>query len=396
MSKEKVVIVSGARTAIGSFLGTLKDVPLVELSRIVIKEVVDRAGVKPDVVNEVIFGNVIGVGRDTGLACRGGAIQAGIPVEASAYTLNRACASGLQSIYNAAMQIRDGFADVVIAGGFESMSRIPHALYNERTGYRMGNSVVSDLLTEGLYDAYAKVSMGMTAENIATKFNITREDADRYAAQSHARASKAIQDGKFKGEIVPVVIKGRKGDVVFDTDEGPKVQTTVEVLAKLRPVFKPDGGVVTAGNASSMNDGAAAVMVMSESKAKELGCKPIVEIVDAAVVGVDPHIMGYGPVPAIRKLLKKTGLKLDDVGVYEINEAFATQALSCIKELGLSEDKVNVNGSGISIGHPLGATGAMITVKIMNEMVRENHTYGIASLCIGTGMGLAVLFKKYE
>lgn len=395
MSKEKVVIVSGARTPIGSFLGTLKDVSLVEFSQIVIKEVVDRAGVKPDVVDEVIFGNVCGVGRDIGLACRGGAIAAGIPVEAAAYTLNRACSSGLQAIYNAAMQIRDGFSSVVVAGGFESMSRIPYALYNQRTGYRMGNGVVSDLLTEGLYDAYAKVSMGITAENVATKFNITREEADRFAAQSHARAAKAIELGKFKNEIVPVVVKGRKGDVIFDTDEGPKPQTTVDVLAKLRPVFKPEGGVVTAGNASSMNDGAAAVLVMTEAKAKELGCKPIVEIVDAAVVGVDPHIMGYGPVPAIQKLLKKTGLQLNDVGVYEINEAFATQALACIKELGLSEDKVNVNGSGISIGHPLGATGAMLTVKIMNEMVRENHTYGIASLCIGTGMGLAVLFKKY-
>lgn len=394
MAKEKVVIVSGARTPIGSFLGTLKDVSLVELSRIVIEDVIKRAGVKPELVDEVIFGNVVGVGRDSGLACRGGANQAGIPYESSAYTLNRACSSGLQSIYTAAMQIRDGFSEVVVAGGFESMSRIPYALYNQRTGYRMGNGVVSDLLTEGLYDAYANVSMGMTAENVAEKFGITRENADRYAAQSHARAAKAIADGKFKDEIVPVVIKTRKGEVVFDTDEGPKVQTTVEVLSKLRPVFKPDGGVVTAGNASSMNDGAAAVLVMSEKKAKDLGLKPIVEVVDAAVVGVDPHIMGIGPVPAIQKLLKKTGLKLDDVGVYEINEAFATQALACVKELGLSEDKVNVNGSGISIGHPLGATGAMLAVKIMNEMVRENHKYGIASLCIGTGQGLAVLFKK--
>lgn len=394
MAKEKVVIVSGARTPIGSFLGTLKDVSLVELSRIVIEDVIKRAGVKPELVDEVIFGNVVGVGRDSGLACRGGANQAGIPYESSAYTLNRACSSGLQSIYTAAMQIRDGFSEVVVAGGFESMSRIPYALYNQRTGYRMGNGVVSDLLTEGLYDAYANVSMGMTAENVAEKFGITRENADRYAAQSHARAAKAIADGKFKDEIVPVVIKTRKGEVVFDTDEGPKVQTTVEVLSKLRPVFKPDGGVVTAGNASSMNDGAAAVLVMSEKKAKDLGLKPIVEVVDAAVVGVDPHIMGIGPVPAIQKLLKKTGLKLDDVGVYEINEAFATQALACVKELGLSEEKVNVNGSGISIGHPLGATGAMLAVKIMNEMVRENHKYGIASLCIGTGQGLAVLFKK--
>ncbi len=395
MNKEKVVIVSGARTAIGSFLGTLKDVSLVELSRVVIKEVIDRAGIKPTLVDEVIFGNVIGVGRDSGLGCRGGATLAGVPYEASAYTLNRACSSGLQSIFNAAMAIKSGFNEIVVAGGFESMSRIPYALYNERTGYRMGNAVVSDLLSEGLYDAYANVSMGITAENIAAKFGITREEADRYAAQSHARAYKAIQAGKFKGEIVPVIIKGKKGDVVFDTDEGPKPQTTVEVLKTLKPVFKPEGGVVTAGNASSMNDGAAAVLVMSETKAKQLGCKPIVEVVDAAVVGVDPLIMGYGPVPAIKKLLKKNNLTINDIGVYEINEAFATQALACIKELGLDEKKVNVNGSGISIGHPLGATGAMLTVKIMNEMVRENHTYGVASLCIGTGQGLAVLFKKY-
>ena len=390
--RENIVIMSGARTAIGSFGGSLKDLEATDLGGIAIKEALKRAQVAPEDVDEVVMG-CVGQAAENAFMARVSSIKAGIPYEATALTVNRLCSSGLQAIVTAAMEIDNGFCDIAVAGGGESMNNIPYYLRKARRGYRMGHAELEDGLVTALSDPITRDHMGITAENIAERYHICREDKDAYAVMSQQRAAKARDEGKFKDEIIPVEVKvSKKETKIFDTDEHIRDNTTREKLAKLRPAFKKDG-TVTAGNASGINDCGAAVVLMKEEEAKRRGRKPVVRIVDFAAAGVDPAYMGIGPVPAVRKLLKKTGLTLDDIGLIELNEAFASQSLACIRELGLDIEKVNVNGSGISMGHPIGATGCIITIKLMNEMVRRQVKYGIATLCIGGGQGLAVLFE---
>ena len=393
--RENIVIMSGARTAIGSFGGSLKDLEATDLGGIAIKEALKRAQVAPEDVDEVVMG-CVGQAAENAFMARVSSIKAGIPYEATALTVNRLCSSGLQAIVTAAMEIDNGFCEIAVAGGGESMDNIPFYLRKARRGYRMGHGELEDGLVTALSDPITRDHMGITAENIAERYHISRDDQDSYALMSQQRAAKARDEGKFKDEIIPVEVKVNKKETkIFDTDEHIRDNTTLEKLAKLRPAFKKDG-TVTAGNASGINDCGAAVVLMKEEEAKRRGRKPIVRIVDFAAAGVDPAYMGIGPVPAVKKLLKKTGLTLDDIGLIELNEAFASQSLACIRELGLDINKVNVNGSGISMGHPIGATGCIITIKLMNEMVRRQVRYGIATLCIGGGQGLAVLFELCE
>ena len=390
--KENIVIVSGARTAIGSFGGSLKNLEATDLGGIAIKEDLKRGQVAPEDVNEVVMG-CVGQAAENAFMARVSAIKAGIPYEATALTVNRLCSSGLQAIVTAAMEIDEGFCEIAVAGGGESMNNIPYYIRKMRTGYRMGHGEVEDGLVTALSDPITRDHMGITAENVAERYHVSREDQDKYALLSQQRAAKARDEGKFKDEIIPLEVKVNKKETkIFDTDEYIRDNTTLEKLEKLRPAFKKDG-TVTAGNASGINDCGAAVVLMKAEEAEKRGQKPIVRIVEAAAAGVDPAYMGIGPVPAVRKLLKKTGLTLADIGLFELNEAFASQTLACIRELGLDINKVNVNGSGISMGHPIGATGCIITIKLMNEMVRRNERYGIATLCIGGGQGLAVLFE---
>lgn len=394
MHKE-IVIVSGARTAVGSFGGSLKQFETSDLGGFAVKEAVSRAGIKPSDVDEVVMGCVGQVAENAFMA-RMCSLKAGIPVEAGALTVNRLCSSGLQAIVTAAMEIDNDFADVVVAGGAESMTNLPFYIRKARFGYRMGHGELEDGLITALSDPMTRDHMGITAENIAEKYGLTREEQDEYAYNSQMKAAKAQKEGKFKDEIIPLEVKVNKKETrIFDQDEFVRADSTMEKLAKLRPAFKKDG-TVTAGNASGINDCGAAVVVMEASKAKEKGLKPIVRIVDAAVAGVDPAYMGLGPIPAVRKLWEKTGMTDAEIGLYELNEAFAAQSIACIRELGIKPEKVNVNGSGISIGHPIGATGCMIAIKLMNEMVRRHEKYGIATLCIGGGQGLAVLFELCE
>lgn len=393
--KENIVIVSGARTAIGSFGGSLKDLEATDLGGIAIKEALKRAHVAPEDVNEVVMG-CVGQAAENAFMARLSSIKAGIPYEATALTVNRLCSSGLQAIVTAAMEIDNGFCEIAVAGGGESMNNIPYYLRKARSGYRMGHAELEDGLVTALSDPITRDHMGITAENIAERYHITREEQDVYALMSQQRAVKARDEGKFKEEIVPVEVKiNKKETKIFDMDEHIRDNTTLDKLSSLRPAFK-NNGTVTAGNASGINDCGAAVVLMKEEEAKRRGRKPIVKIVDASAAGVDPAYMGMGPVPAVRKLLKKTGLSVEDIGLFELNEAFASQTLACIHELGLDIEKVNVNGSGISMGHPIGATGCIITIKLMNEMVRRHVKYGIATLCIGGGQGLAVLFELCE
>ena len=390
--KENIVIVSGARTAIGSFGGSLKNLEATDLGGIAIKEALKRGQVAPEDVNEVVMG-CVGQAAENAFMARVSAIKAGIPYEATALTVNRLCSSGLQAIVTAAMEIDEGFCEIAVAGGGESMNNIPYYIRKMRTGYRMGHGEVEDGLVTALSDPITRDHMGITAENVAERYHVSREDQDKYALLSQQRAAKARDEGKFKDEIIPLEVKVNKKETkIFDTDEYIRDNTTLEKLEKLRPAFKKDG-TVTAGNASGINDCGAAVVLMKAEEAEKRGQKPIVRIVEAAAAGVDPAYMGIGAVPAVRKLLKKTGLTLADIGLFELNEAFASQTLACIRELGLDINKVNVNGSGISMGHPIGATGCIITIKLMNEMVRRNERYGIATLCIGGGQGLAVLFE---
>lgn len=390
--KENIVIVSGARTAIGSFGGSLKNLEATDLGGIAIKEALKRGQVAPEDVNEVVMG-CVGQAAENAFMARVSAIKAGIPYEATALTVNRLCSSGLQAIVTAAMEIDEGFCEIAVAGGGESMNNIPYYIRKMRTGYRMGHGEVEDGLVTALSDPITRDHMGITAEKVAERYHVSREDQDKYALLSQQRAAKARDEGKFKDEIIPLEVKVNKKETkIFDTDEYIRDNTTLEKLEKLRPAFKKDG-TVTAGNASGINDCGAAVVLMKAEEAEKRGQKPIVRIVEAAAAGVDPAYMGIGPVPAVRKLLKKTGLTLADIGLFELNEAFASQTLACIRELGLDINKVNVNGSGISMGHPIGATGCIITIKLMNEMVRRNERYGIATLCIGGGQGLAVLFE---
>lgn len=391
--KNRIVIVSGARTAVGKFGGSLKDYEATDLGGIAIKAAVERAGLQPEEIDEVVMG-CVGQAAENAFMARVASIKAGIPYEATALTVNRLCSSGLQAILTAAMEIDNGFCNIAAAGGAESMTNIPFYLRKARFGYRMGHGELEDGLITALSDPMTRNHMGITAENVAERYHITREDQDKYAALSQERAAKARKEGKFKDEIVPVEYKvNKKETAIFQEDEYIREGTTVEKLAKLRPAFK-EGGTVTAGNASGINDCGAAVIVMTEEEAKKRGLKPIVRIVEAAAAGVDPMYMGIGPIPAVRKLLEKTGLTLNDIDLFELNEAFASQSLACIRELGLDIEKTNVNGSGISMGHPIGATGCLITIKLMNEMVRRDAKRGIATLCIGGGQGLAVLFEK--
>lgn len=424
----EVVIVGGVRTPVGTFGASLKDVPVKDLGALVLKETLKKLNLKPVVtedltqfepdaiagrgmielekkgydygdsaqpvqIDEVIMGNVLqgGQGQNT---TRQAMIAAGIPKEIGAYTINKICASGMKAVALGAQAIRYGEADVILAGGMESMSCAPYLVPKARWGARMGDAGLVDMMIlDGIFEIFYGYHMGITAENIAEKYQISRLEQDELGAMSHARAMKAIADGKFKEEIVPVIIPQRKGDpIVFDTDERP-MDTSVEKMSKLRPAFKKDG-TVTAGNASGINDAAASLLLMSEDKAKEMGLKPLAKIKGSMFAGVDPAYMGLGPVPAVRKILKKLNLTIDDFGAIELNEAFASQAIACMRELKTDIEKTNVLGSGISIGHPIGCSGARLIVTLMNEMIREGHELGLAALCIGGGQGMATVIER--
>ncbi|MFH1243155.1 MAG: acetyl-CoA C-acetyltransferase [Pseudomonadota bacterium] len=425
-----VVIVSGARTAVGAFGGTLKGTPVVQLGAIVLRETLKKVNLRPVAtealtrfepeglrgsgmidlekegyqyddslqpiqIDEVIMGNVVGAGQGQNVT-RQAMIKAGISKETGAFTVNKVCASGMKAVALATQAIRAGDAEVILAGGMENMSLIPYALPAARWGARMNNADLVDLMVfDGLFEIFYGYHMGITAENIAEKYGITREDQDELGVLSHQRARKAITEGIFKDEILPVGIPQRKGDpVLFDIDERP-MDTSVEKMAKLSPAFKKNG-TVTAGNASGINDAAAALLLMSDHKAKELGLKPLVKIRASAYAGVDPAYMGLGPIPAIRKILDKEKLTIEDFGAIELNEAFAAQAIACMRELQCDVEKTNVHGGGISIGHPIGCTGARIILTLMGIMLREGHELGLASLCIGGGQGMATVLERSE
>ena len=422
-----VVIVSGIRTPVGAFGGTLKSTPVVQLGALVLKETLKKVNLRPVAtdnltrfepdalkgigmidlekgaydydesfqpveIDEVILGNVVGAGQGQNVA-RQAMIRAGISKETGAFTVNKVCASGMKSIALAAQAISSGEADAVLAGGMENMSLIPYTLPAARWGARMNNADLVDLMImDGLFEIFYGYHMGLTAENIAEKYGISREEQDELGALSHQRARKAIADGLFKNEIAPVVIPQRKGDpVVFDTDERP-MDTSAEKMGKLRPAFKKDG-TVTAGNASGINDAAAALLLMSDSKAEELGLKPLAKIRAYSSAGIDPAYMGLGPIPAVRKIMQKENLSIDDFGAIELNEAFASQAIACVRELKCNMDKTNVLGSGISIGHPIGCSGARIVLTLMGTMLRNELSLGLASLCIGGGQGMAMILE---
>jgi acetyl-CoA C-acetyltransferase len=423
-----VVIVSGVRTPVGTFGGSLKTTPVVQLGALVLKETLKKVSLRPVAtealtqfepdslkgigmidlekegydyndsfqpiqIDEVIMGNVVGAGQGQNVA-RQAMIKAGISKETGAFTINKVCASGMKAVALASQAISSGDAEVILAGGMENMSLIPYSLPAARWGARMNNADLVDLMVfDGLFEIFYGYHMGLTAENIAEKYGITREEQDELGALSHLRARKAIADGTFKDEIVPVIIPQRKGDpVVFDTDERP-MDTSLEKMARLRPAFKKDG-TVTAGNASGINDAAAALLVMSGSKAKELGLKPLVKIRAYSSAAIDPAYMGLGPIPAVRKILNKENFAMDDFGVVELNEAFASQAIACVRELKCDMEKTNVHGSGISIGHPIGCSGARLLVTLIGEMLRKDHSLGLASLCIGGGQGMATVLEK--
>ena len=390
---KKVVIASACRTAVGKFGGSLKDVPAADLGAIVIKEALRRANVKPEQVDQVYMGCVIQAGCGQNVA-RQATLKAGLPVEVPAITINVLCGSGLDSVNEAARMIMCGDADIVVAGGTENMDLAPYAIPNARYGYRMGDAKMIDtMIKDGLTDAFNNYHMGITAENVADQWGITREQLDVFSVNSQEKACKAIADGKFKDEIVGVPMHDKKkGDWVFDTDEGPRPGTTMEALTKLKPAFKKDGKV-TAGNASGINDGAAAMVVMSEEKAKELGITPLATWVAGALAGVDPSIMGIGPIYATRKVMAKTGMKINDFDLIEANEAFAAQSLAVIHDLEIDTSKLNVNGGAIALGHPVGCSGARILVTLLYEMKRRNAKKGLATLCVGGGMGCATIVE---
>ena len=390
----EVVIASAVRTAIGTFGGSLKDIPAVDLGALVIIEAVNRAGIKPELVNEVVMGNVIQAGLGQNVA-RQAAVKAGLPIEIPAMTLNMVCGSGLRSVALAAQMIKAGDCDVVVAGGMENMSRAPYALETTRWGQRMGDGkLVDTMIKDALSDAFNNYHMGVTAENIVKEWGLTREELDEFSLNSQLKAEKAIKEGKFKDEIVPVMVPQRKGEPkVFDTDEGPRFGSTMEGLARLKPCFIKDGKV-TAGNSSGINDGAAAFVVMSAEKATELGVTPLATIVSYGHKGLDPAIMGYGPFHATKAAMENANLTVEDMDLIEANEAFAAQSIAVAKDLHFDMSKVNVNGGAVALGHPVGASGARILVTLLHEMQRRDAKKGLATLCIGGGMGTAMIVER--
>ena len=389
----KIVLAGACRTAIGSMGGTLSAVPAAELGTIVIREALKRAGVAPEQVDQVYMGCVLQAGQGQNVA-RQASVRAGIPIEVPAVTLNVVCGSGLESVNTAARLILTGEAEVVVAGGMENMSMAPYVLKQARYGYRMGNApMVDSMVNDALWDAFGDYHMGITAENVAERWGLTREELDAFAAESQQKACAAREAGRFQEEIVAVEVKQKKETVIFATDEGPRPGTTAEGIARLRPAFKPDG-IVTAANSSSINDGAAALVVMSEEKAKELGVTPLAYWEAGALAGVDPSVMGVGPVAATRKVMERTGMTIEEFDLIEANEAFAAQSLAVARELGIDGAKLNVNGGAIALGHPVGASGCRILVTLLYEMKRREAKTGLATLCIGGGMGCATVVKR--
>jgi acetyl-CoA C-acetyltransferase len=393
MNHTDIFVVGTARTAIGTFGGALKDVPNTQLATTVVKAAIARSGVTPDAIGHVVMGNVIPTDVRDAYLSRVAAIDAGCPIETPAFNVNRLCGSGLQAIVSAAQAIALGDCDIAIGGGSESMSRGPYFDTAARFGARMGDAVLVDYMLGILHDPWEKMHMGITAENVAARYQISREMQDELAALSQQRAAAAIAAGHFAAQIVPVELKTRKGVLVFDTDEHVRPDTTVETLSKMKPAFSKSGSV-TAGNASGINDGAAAVVLASDDRVKALGLKPLARLVGYAHAGVDPAYMGIGPIPATRKVLERTGLRVSDLDVIESNEAFAAQACAVIQELGFDPAKVNPNGSGISLGHPVGATGAIITTKAIAELHRTGGRYALVTMCIGGGQGIAAIFER--
>ncbi|MDY0272882.1 MAG: acetyl-CoA C-acyltransferase family protein [Advenella sp.] len=390
----EIFVVAGVRTAIGDFGASLKDIPPCELGSTVIKEALSRAHLDGIDVGHVVVGHVANTEPRDMYVSRVASVNAGVSIETPAFNVNRLCGSGLQAIVSAAQSIMLGDASVAVAAGVENMSRAPYILPAHRFGARMGDSVAMDMMTGALSDPFEKIHMGVTAENVAKKFNITREEQDALAVESHRRAIHAIDNGYFKDQILPIVQKTRKGDVTFDTDEHARRDITLEGLAKLKPVFVRENGTVTAGNASGINDGAGAVVLMNAQEVKQRNLQPLARLVAYAHAGVEPGIMGIGPVPATQKVLAKAGLTINDLDVIEANEAFAAQACAVSKALGFDPAKVNPNGSGISLGHPIGATGAIITVKALYELQRIQGKYALVTMCIGGGQGIAAIFER--
>ncbi|NLI54157.1 MAG: thiolase family protein [Clostridiales bacterium] len=395
MDSDSIVIVSAARTAVGKFNGALKEYSTSDLGGFAIKEAIARAGVRPETVDEAIMGCEGGTGENAYMT-RLAAVKGGMSYDSAALTVNRLCASGLQSIVTAAMELQAGFSRICVAGGAESMTNMPYFLEKARFGYHYGPGALQDNLHECLSDPFHHVHMGITAENVAKKYGITRGEQDEYALLSQQRAKAAVLSGAFVEQIVPVTVTvGKHETAVFEVDEHPRMNATLESLAKLKPAFLPDG-TVTAGNSSGLNDAGAAVLMMKENLALEMGLRPMVRFRAAAVAGVDPLLMGTGPIPAVRKLLAQTGVRLEDIGVIELNEAFAAQTLACIRELNLDPERVNTQGSGISLGHPVGATGCIIAIKAIYRMLHSEERYGLATLCVGGGQGMAALFERCE
>jgi acetyl-CoA C-acetyltransferase len=391
--EREVVVLSGVRTAVGKYGGSLKDKPPTELAAAVVREAVDRSGVQPADVDHVVFGNVIHTDVHDMYLSRVATVNAGLPVETPAFTLNRLCGSGLQAIVSAGQLVMQGDADVAVAGGAESMSRGLYGLPGLRWGQRMGEASAHDMMVGALTDPFDDCHMGVTAENVAGKWGVSREDQDELAVESHRRALEAIQQGYFKEQILPIELKSRKGTTVFDTDEHVRPDATLEGMAKLKPVFQADG-TVTAGNAAGVNDAAAAVVLAERRVAEERGLAPMGRLVAYAFAGVDPRYMGIGPVPAVRAVLDKAGMKVEDIDVFEVNEAFAAQALAVMRDLELPPERTNPNGSGVSLGHPIGATGCILTVKALYELARTGGHRALVTMCIGGGQGIAAIFER--
>ena len=388
-----VVVLSGVRTAVGKYGGSLKDMPPADLGAAVVREAVSRSGVEPAEVGHTVFGNVIHTETRDMYLSRVASVNGGLPVETPAFTLNRLCGSGLQAIVSAAQLVMLGDVDVALAGGAESMSRGLYGMPAMRWGARMGETTASDMMVGALTDPFDDCHMGVTAENVAGKWGISREDQDALAVQSHQRAAKATAEGYFKEQILPIELKSRKGTTVFDTDEHIRADATMEAMAKLKPVFNKEGSV-TAGNAAGINDAAAAVVLADREYADRKGLRPMGRLVAYAHAGVEPKYMGIGPVPAVRLVLEKANLKVDDIDVFEVNEAFAAQALAVVRDLSLPEDRTNPNGSGVSLGHPIGATGAILTVKALYELERTGGRRALVTMCIGGGQGIAAIFER--